>query len=147
MSSANPCPVPSWSIDVSRISPAPRSTASRAHSIKSRPLDRVPPCDRTSHPVARALASIATMALCDPASLATAVISAGSEMAAVFIDTLSAPARSSASASATARTPPPTAKGMFSSRATCSTRRTSVPRASRDALMSRKHTSSAPAAP
>src|SRR5205085_6737681 len=72
--SANPLRVPSWSIEVSRISPAPRSTASRAHSSRSRPAPRVPPCERTSHPGPRAFASMAIIALCEPASRATEVI-------------------------------------------------------------------------
>src|SRR5207237_1372634 len=85
--------------------------------------------------------TVATRALWDPVRRATPVRSAGSASAALFSETLSAPARSSASASETVRTPPPTAKGIESSRATRSTRATRVPRFSNEALMSRKHTS------
>ena len=41
-SQSKPARVPSRSIDVSRISPAPRASASRAHSTASRPAARVP---------------------------------------------------------------------------------------------------------
>ena len=41
-SQSKPLRVPSRSIDVSRISPAPRDAASRAHSTASRPAALVP---------------------------------------------------------------------------------------------------------
>ena len=39
--------MPSRSMEVSRISPAPRETASFAHAIASRPVGFRPPCDNT----------------------------------------------------------------------------------------------------
>ena len=103
--------------------------------------------ERTSHPGPRARASIATIALCEPASFATAVISEGSAIAAVFIETLSAPARSSASASSTRPHAASHREGDVQLQRDLLDEATSVPRASSEALMSRKQSSSAPAAP
>ena len=44
--------MPSVSIEVRRISPAPRSSPSRAHSAARRPVSTPPACERTSPPVA-----------------------------------------------------------------------------------------------
>ena len=66
--------------------------------------------------------------------------------AAVLIDTLSAPASSSLRISATVRTPPPTVSGMKHCSAVRATTSKIVSRLSDDAVMSRKQSSSAPAA-
>ena len=49
-SRSKPSRVPSRSIDVSRISPAPRTTTSSAHDTASRPVGIRPPCVKTSKP-------------------------------------------------------------------------------------------------
>ena len=66
--------------------------------------------------------------------------------AAVLKLTLSAPASRSARTSSAVRTPPPTVRGMKHCSAVRDTRSSSVPRFSRLAEMSRKQSSSAPAA-
>ena len=66
--------------------------------------------------------------------------------AAVFTATLSAPARSRASASSTERTPPPTVKGRNTVSATRRTMSSTMGRASEEAVMSRNTSSSAPSA-
>jgi hypothetical protein len=63
-----------------------------------------------------------------------------------LIETLSAPASSSARMSSTVRTPPPTVSGMKQASAVRSHHVENVPRFSWLAVMSRKHSSSAPAA-
>ena len=67
-------------------------------------------------------------------------------MAAVFTATLSAPARSSRSTSATLPTPPPTVSGMNTCSAVAETISMVVARPSWEAEMSRKVSSSAPSA-
>ena len=67
---------------VSRISPAPRSTASRAHATTSRPVGVRPPARYASQPSrrrrpARALASIASTTHCAPNTSASSSISSG----------------------------------------------------------------------
>src|SRR5579885_3409115 len=58
---SKPCLVPSRSIDVSRISPAPSSVIRRAQPMASRPVARRPPWVNTSQrPGPDCLASIAT---------------------------------------------------------------------------------------
>ena len=59
-SQSNPARVPSRSIDVSRISPAPRACASTAHSTASRPVAAWPLRANTSNLAPSAFASIAT---------------------------------------------------------------------------------------
>ena len=66
--------------------------------------------------------------------------------AAVLIETLSAPASSKARMSSRVRTPPPTVSGMKQTSAVRRTTSSRVPRASWLAVMSRKQSSSAPAA-
>jgi len=70
----------------------------------------------------------------------------GSRTAAVFTDTLSAPARSAPPASATERMPPPTVNGMKIESATRATISRVVRRSSGLAEMSRNTSSSAPSA-
>ena len=72
--------------------------------------------------------------------------SSGRVTAAELTATLSAPASSSARASSTLRTPPPTVSGMKQTSAVRRTMSSSVPRPSWLAEMSRKQSSSAPAA-
>ena len=52
---SKPCLVPSRSIEVSRISPAPSDTTSRAYSTASRPVGRRPPCVKISQRGARSI--------------------------------------------------------------------------------------------
>ena len=66
--------------------------------------------------------------------------------AAVLIETLSAPASSSLRMSSTVRTPPPTVSGMKQASAVRRTTSSRIPLASWLAVMSRKQSSSAPAA-
>ena len=80
--------MPSASIDVSRISPAPRSSASRAHSTVPRAVSVVPARVRTLPPSV----SIATTTACEPSFAASSVIRLGPASAAELTETLSAPA-------------------------------------------------------
>ena len=79
-------------------------------------------------------------------TLASEAIGSGRTTAALLTATLSAPARSSARASSALRTPPPTVTGMKHTSAVRRTTSNIVPRASCVAVMSRKQSSSAPAA-
>ena len=109
---SKPSFVPSRSMLVSRISPAPRSAPSRAQATASFPVGVRPPWTKTSQPpwpVPRA--SIARTTACEPKRRATSSSRPGAPTAAVLTATLSAPARRSASASSTVRTPPPTVNG------------------------------------
>ena len=108
---SKPSFVPSRSMLVSRISPAPRSAPSRAQATASLPVGVRPPCTKTSKPSSPARASIASTTACDPKRSASSCSSSGRLTAAVLTATLSAPARSSASASSRLRTPPPTVNG------------------------------------
>src|ERR1022692_4553936 len=89
---SNPAWVPSASIELSRISPAPSSTARTAHCTASSPAPRRPPwvvSSKLSGPAARR-ASTDTTTRCEPNRAATSVSSSGRGIAAVFSDTLSA---------------------------------------------------------
>nr|BFE88960.1 hypothetical protein GCM10020093_115610 [Planobispora longispora] len=83
---------------------------------------------------------------CAPKRRDASVSSSGRAMAAVFSDTLSAPARSSRSTSSTARTPPPTVSGMKTCSAVRRTTSYIVDRSELEAVMSRNVSSSAPSA-
>jgi hypothetical protein len=83
---------------------------------------------------------------CEPNRWAASASNSGRAMAAVFSDTLSAPARSSRSTSATLRTPPPTVSGMNTWSAVRPTTSIMVSRSPLDAVMSRNTSSSAPSA-
>src|SRR6202042_2774406 len=107
-SRSNPPRVPSASIEFSRISPAPSSAARRAQSTASRPVPRRPPCVVTSNPLfpptaasGPRRASTDTTTHCAPNRSATSLSNSGRAIAAMFSDTLSAPARSSRSTSST----------------------------------------------
>jgi hypothetical protein len=114
-SRSKPMVVPSASIEFSRISPAPSCTACRAHCTASVPVLARPPWVVTSKPLGRSgarRASTDSTTHCDPNRWAASPSSSGRATAAVLSETLSAPARSSRSTSATLRTPPPTVSGM-----------------------------------
>ena len=143
-SRAKPPLVPSWVMDVSRISPAPRSAASWHQGSASRPVAWVPARVITCHSPATRRASTATTMHCEPKRRTSSSSNAGRASAAEFTPTLSAPLSSSSSTVATVAMPPPTVKGMSSSRATA---RTSSLRGWRRwfvAVMSRNTNSSAP---
>src|SRR3954468_14761231 len=132
---------------VRRISPAPRSTASRTHSTAVRSVGVRPPFRNTWYsPPATRRASIASTTHCAPNTSASSPISSGRCTAAEFTDPLSAPASSTACASATERMPPPIVKGMKTSCAVRRARSTIVSRFSCEAVMSRKTSSSPPSA-
>ena len=106
-------PVPSRSIEVSRISPAP-SASSRADPVDRLERGLLPPAvHHHGEPAVRpAATSTAATTHWLPKLSARRETSDGSRTAAVFTETLSAPARSAAPASATERMPPPTVNGM-----------------------------------
>src|SRR5882672_3037088 len=148
---SNPCLVPSRSIEVKRISPAPSETTSWAYSMASIPVELRPPwvkISQRSPPPARLtrLASIATTMHCSPNFSAACLTNSRLLTAAELIETLSAPYRSSVLMSSMVRTPPPTVSGMKQASAVRRTTSSMVPRFSWVAVMSRKHNSSAPAA-
>ena len=147
---SKPEPVPSRSIEVTSSSPAPRSTTRSAQAIASRPVASRPPCTTTSQAASVGRSPSPRVDGDDdrlPAERAAQrLTSVGSATAAVFSETLSAPARSTSRISSTVRTPPPTVSGMNARRAVRSTISRSVPRRSGAAVMSRKTSSSAPSA-
>jgi len=131
---------------VSRISPAPRSSASFAHETASFPVGTRPPPLQASKPFSVPFASMATITACDPKRCAMQVMSDESARAAELMLTLSAPASKMASASASVRTPPPTVKGNKQFLRGAPDVSTRVARFSWVAVMSSRTTSSAPAA-
>src|SRR3954470_949991 len=143
-STSKPSRVPSRSMLVSRISPAPAADMRCAHCTASSPVARRPPCVWTSQPAPLRLASIATTMHCAPTMLDAWRTSSGDCTAAVLIETLSAPAFSRRRTSATLRTPPPTVSGMNTCAATASMTCSRMSRSSELAVISRKHSSSAP---
>jgi hypothetical protein len=148
-SRSKPAVVPSASIEFSRISPAPSRTACRAHATASIPVPVRPPCVVTSKPLdgpGARRASTDSTTHCDPKRSAASPSRSGRAIAAVLSETLSAPARSSRSTSATLRTPPPTVSGMNTCSAVRRTTSYMVSRPPLDAVMSRKVSSSAPSA-
>jgi hypothetical protein len=111
------------------------------------PVARRPPWVKISHrPGSTVLASMATTMHCDPKRSAARATTSGSATAAELKLTLSAPASRSARTSSTVRTPPPMVSGMKHCSAVRVARSYIVPRFSCVAWMSRKHSSSAPAA-
>ncbi|CAB4787934.1 unannotated protein [freshwater metagenome] len=148
-SRSKPSLVPSRSIDVKRISPAPSWLARVAHSTTSIPVGVRPPCKNTSYPSRpsdQRLASMAHTTHCVPNSVAISVINCGFCTADVFTLTLSAPARNIRRASSTLRIPPPTVNGMNTCSAVRDTTSTIVSRPSLEAVISRNTNSSAPSA-
>ncbi len=150
-SRSNPAVVPSASMEFSRISPTPSRTPRRAQSTASSPVPRWPPCVVTSNPDAQPAAAVRRASTdstmhCEPNSRAASGSRSGRAIAAVFSDTLSAPARSSRFTSPVLRTPPPTVSGMNTCSAVRRTTSYLVSRSPLDAVMSRKVSSSAPSA-
>src|SRR3954447_17660365 len=92
------------------------------------------------------LASIATTMHCSPNFSAASLTNSRRLTAALLMETLSAPDRSSVRMSSMVRTPPPTVSGMKQASAVRRTTSSMVPRFSWVAVISRKHNSSAPAA-
>ena len=142
-----PILVPSLSMLVSKISPAPRACMLRAHSTASKPVSLRPPWVNTSQRLLSALTALASMATtmaCEPKKLLASLTKSGLVTAAVLMLALSAPALSKRRTSATARTPPPTVNGMNTWLATRSITCKMVSRLSELAVMSKKVISSAP---
>ena len=118
-SRSKPSLVPSASMELSRISPAPRSAARAHHSTASRSTGVRPPwvvitkssVGRPSSPIRRRTSAESTSTWA-PKRSAISAMSSGRAMAAVLTPTLSAPARRRRSTSSTVRTPPPTVSGM-----------------------------------
>ena len=81
----------------------------------------------------------------DPVECAQAYCKAGADELALLVETLSAPASSTAAADATSEIPPPTVKGTEVASATRFTTSSMVPRPSTVAVMSSSASSSAPA--
>ena len=96
---SKPSRVPSRSIEVSMISPAPSRTASSTHAIASIPVAVRPPWTKTSRRLRHRCGSGIDGAHARTGRRTrsrSAVMSSGRSTAAVLTDTLSAPARSSA---------------------------------------------------
>jgi hypothetical protein len=139
--------VPSPSIDVTSNSPAPRCARRIACSTASMPVGLRPPWVKISHrPPSTRRASTDPTTHWLPNRSAMSATTSGRATAALFTATLSAPASNSARASSGLRTPPPTVTGMKHISAVRRTTSRMMPRSSWLAVMSRKHSSSAPAA-
>jgi hypothetical protein len=133
-----PSLVPSLSMLVKRISPAPRFSASLAHSTTSSPVGVLPPWIYASQvPSPLDLASIATTIHFVPNSCAPSFISWGLWTAGVQKDTLLAPAESIFLISSIVRIPPPTVKGIEICSAVRRTISSMVSRPSTEAVISR----------
>ena len=158
-SRSKPDLVPSRSMLVSKISPAPRRVISTAHFTASSPVFLRPPWLKTSQPgpisiprasirfasaTERRFASIATTMHCAPYLAEAASITSGLAIAAELKLVLSAPAFKRRRTSSTVRTPPPTVSGMKTCDATASIMCRIKPRLSLVAVMSKKVSSSAP---
>ena len=100
-------------MEVSRISPAPRSSASRAQSTASRPVRTSRPC---SHVAVRRVDRDDDRLRAEQLPPARGSASSGRSRARCSPRPCPAPASSKASASATERTPPPTVNGIASGR-------------------------------
>src|SRR5277367_1562323 len=107
---SNPARVPSASMELSRISPTPNSAPRAAHSTASIPVPRRPPWVVTSQPdgvgaepSGTVRASTDNTMHCEPNWAAISANRSGRAIAAVLIDTLSAPARNNTSTSASRR--------------------------------------------
>src|SRR5680860_376859 len=109
-SRSKPYLVPSLSIEVKSISPAPRPTASCAHSTTSRPVDFRPPLTYASQHGGSedtCLASMATTMHCEPKRRAQDVRMVGSSRAAEFKETLYAPSFTPPPPPSSSLIPPP----------------------------------------
>ena len=122
---SKPFLVPSRSMLVNRISPAPKSAIFSAHSIALIPVGLRPPWVKISQrglsPCSTCLASIATTIHWEPKRCAASRTNSGLWIAAELIATLSAPAFSRLRISCNSRTPPPTVRGIKTSPAMRST--------------------------
>ncbi len=131
---SKPCRVPSRSIEVSRISPAPSETTSWAYSIASMPVELRPPwvkiSQRSEPPGALDPLGVDRHHHALLAEFLGGFLRRirGGDAAALLIETLSAPARSSALISSVVRTPPPTVTGMKQASAVRRTTSIMVPR-------------------
>src|SRR6185369_16066281 len=113
MARSNPALVPSASMLLSTISPAPSETARCAHSTASSPVGLRPPCENTSHRSGDTFfASIETTMHWLPNFSAPLRIRLGFANADELILILSAPALSMLYMSSTERRPPPTVSGI-----------------------------------
>ena len=140
-----PSSVPSRSMLVRRISPAPRFSIFAAHPTASIPVGLRPPWVKTSHPPpSLLLASMATTMHWLPNLSEARLTKSGSVMAAVLIVTLSAPASRSSLTSSTVLSPPPTVRGTNTSLAVRPTTSIMVFLFSWEAVISRNVISSAP---
>ena len=149
ISKSYPCFVPSESLLVSRISPAPNSSTLFAHSTIPIPVASLPLLTTTSNlgnplPAGFFLPSIATTSLSLPNSLAALSTSLGFLTAAVFIDTLFTPRSNNPFMSSVLAMPPPTTKGTVTTSPTFFTHSNLVLLFSTVAKISRKTISSAP---
>ena len=141
---AKPALVPSWSMEVSKISPAPLSANSLAQAWVISSVALRPPwvCTLSTH--ARWRVSTATTTHWEPNSRAIWSMMMGLFTAAELIEILSAPAARRRYTSSKVDMPPPTVKGMLISLATCVTSAARVLRLSTVAVMSKNTNSSAP---
>ena len=144
ISRSNPSLVPSLSILVSRISPAPLFWHSIHQSYADSILFFLPPCVKTKYSLSIFLTSTAITIHCRPIFSVTSLIIFGLDTAAVFIVTLSAPTDSKSLTSLKSLTPPPTVNGINTSLATFSTTLNIVSLPSCDAVISKNVISSAP---
>ena len=110
-SKSKPVFVPSLSIDVNSISPAPNRSTFFAHSIASKPVSTLPPLIKTFQLLVFFLASIATTMHWLPNFIEPSLINFGFLIAALFIETLSAPASKKSMIPSTSLIPPPTVSG------------------------------------
>ena len=142
--------VPSASMLVRTISPAPSRSTSRAQATASSPVGTRPPLmwtSQTSRPSrSTRLGSMFTTMHWLPNRRAARRTKSGSRTAAELIETLSAPAFSRARMSSRSRMPPPTVSGMKQTSAVRRTTSEMISRPSWLAVMSRKTSSSAPSA-
>ena len=133
----------------SRISPTPRATARAAQATASIPVPRAATVRGHLEPAGqitggRAPASTESTTHCDPNRRAASASNSGRATAAVFSDTLSAPARQQPVDVLVVRTPPPTVSGMNTCSAGFAAPPTGGLRLLLEAVMSRKTSSSAP---
>ena len=137
--------VPSASILVNKISPAPLRSTSFTQSIRSFPVSFLPPWVKTRHWLSDVFfASTATTIHWFPNLSEASDISCGFNTAAVFKLTLSAPAFSIVRMSSRSLKPPPTVKGIKHSEAVRSTTSSMIFRSSLEAVISKNTSSSAP---
>eukprot|EP01022_Parablepharisma_sp_SALTPOND_P016322 TRINITY_DN2380_c0_g1_i1.p1 TRINITY_DN2380_c0_g1~~TRINITY_DN2380_c0_g1_i1.p1 ORF type:complete len:563 (-),score=94.78 TRINITY_DN2380_c0_g1_i1:1050-2738(-) len=149
-SSSQPSLVPSASMELRQISPAPRDSPFLAHSTASRPVYLRPPCTTISQPegicsdFSTCFTSMPKTTHWDPNAAAPSLMTSGFFTAPELTLTFSAPARSTARMSSRVLMPPPTEKGMKILEATSLTTSRKMLRPSWEAVMSQNTISSAP---